>query len=42
MPPELVDKLTAWAEFRGVTKSEAVRLLLAEALGAEVPKKTSR
>lgn len=39
MPPELVEKLEAWAKSRGLTKSQAIRTILAEAVGASVPKK---
>ncbi len=39
MSPELVEKLEAWAEEHGVTKSEALRMILAEALDVPVPRK---
>jgi predicted DNA-binding protein len=37
--PELARKLTAWAKARGLSKSQAIRAILAEAVGASVPKK---
>lgn len=41
MPPELVEKLEAWAEEHGVTKSKAMRMILAQTLNT-APQKPSR